>query len=198
MEIDSSNLLNYIKIYDNIMNKDTLDIFKKICDENPNFNDASVVGTQEVPNVVDKKIRDVQCWDLANLGEKSRTNIFWTNYLSYIFNEYIGIYAKDTEIQEQGKCSLLNMQVLKYKENGKYIFHVDHGYHCARTISCIFFLNDDYEGGELCFKFPGNIKEFSVEKKANRMIVWPSNFLYPHAVKPVTKGTRYSVVAWAL
>ena len=24
------------------------------------------------------------------------------------------------------------------------------------------------------------------------------NFLYPHTVKPVTKGIRYSVVAWAL
>ena len=32
----------------------------------------------------------------------------------------------------------------------------------------------------------------------NRMIIWPSTFLYPHTVKPVTKGTRYSVVAWAL
>ena len=38
----------------------------------------------------------------------------------------------------------------------------------------------------------------TVEKKANRMIIWPSNFLYPHSVKPVTEGIRYSVVSWAL
>ena len=46
--------------------------------------------------------------------------------------------------------------------------------------------------------YRGEFRELIIEKKSNRMIVWPSNFLYPHAVKPVTEGIRYSIVSWAL
>ena len=28
------------------------------------------------------------------------------------------------------------------------------------------------------------------------IIVFPSNFMYPHKVEPVTKGTRYSYISW--
>tara|TARA_R100000697_G_scaffold121409_1_gene148439 strand:- start:2922 stop:3107 length:186 start_codon:yes stop_codon:yes gene_type:complete len=59
-------------------------------------------------------------------------------------------------------------------------------------------LNNDYEGGEICFRYPDTTGEWLIDKKPGRIIVWPSNFLYPHRVKPVTKGTRYSVVSWAL
>ena len=38
------------------------------------------------------------------------------------------------------------------------------------------------------------------EKKPNHgsCVVFPSNFMYPHEVKEVTKGTRYSVMTWIL
>jgi len=51
-------------------------------------------------------------------------------------------------------------------------------------------LNEDYEGGEflLC-------KE-RIELKTGDVIVFPSNFLYPHEVKPVKSGVRYSFVSW--
>ena len=90
------------------------------------------------------------------------------------------------------------IDVLKYKEGGFYKYHVDHFDKEPRTFSCILLLNNDYEGGELCFRYPDTTREWTVEKKAGRIIVWPSNFLYPHSVKPVTKGTRYSVVSWAV
>ena len=197
MEIKSSTLQSYIKIYDEVMEKNVLNTFLKICKEHPNFTDASVVGSKEKPNVIDKKIRDVKKWDLHNINEKNITSVFWANYLCFKFNEALKKYSNNTADLFSG-WSILNIQVLKYEKNGMYNFHVDHGTTVPRTVSLIYFLNDDYEGGELCFKFPGNQQELIVEKKTNRMIVWPSNFLYPHAVKPVTKGTRYSVVSWAL
>ena len=51
-------------------------------------------------------------------------------------------------------------------------------------------LNNDYTGGEL------EIKE-SPDKIPNTMgtiIVFPSYFM--HRVKPIKRGTRYSLVAW--
>jgi predicted 2-oxoglutarate/Fe(II)-dependent dioxygenase YbiX len=55
-----------------------------------------------------------------------------------------------------------------------------------------FYLNEDYEGGEIEFgRF--NLK---IKPKANQMIMFPSNYIYNHTVHPVVSGTRYAVVAW--
>jgi PKHD-type hydroxylase len=53
-------------------------------------------------------------------------------------------------------------------------------------------LPEDYEGGELALQFD---KEADLmPKELGKMIVFPSYVL--HEVRPVTKGTRYSLVAW--
>ena len=52
-------------------------------------------------------------------------------------------------------------------------------------------LNDDYEGGN--FEFRGMGEEECLEGEGT-VIVFPS-FNW-HQVTPVTKGTRYSLVAW--
>lgn len=52
-------------------------------------------------------------------------------------------------------------------------------------------LNNDYEGGELVMW-----EQEVIELKAGDIMIFPSNFLYPHKITPVTKGTRYSYVSW--
>lgn len=59
------------------------------------------------------------------------------------------------------------------------------------TLTVLGGLNNDYEGGELVM-WENEI----IELKAGDVMVFPSNFLYPHKVLPVTKGTRYSYVSW--
>jgi predicted 2-oxoglutarate/Fe(II)-dependent dioxygenase YbiX len=58
-------------------------------------------------------------------------------------------------------------------------------------LSIVGLLNDDFEGGE--FVMFGHRK---VELKAGDVLIFPSNFAWPHEVKTVTKGTRYSFVSW--
>lgn len=58
-------------------------------------------------------------------------------------------------------------------------------------ITIVGLLNNDFEGGE--FLLFGNK---TVSLQAGDILVFPSNFLFPHAVSTVTKGTRYSFVAW--
>ena len=60
------------------------------------------------------------------------------------------------------------------------------------TLSILGSLNNDYKGGELVFW-----GDKVVELKAGEIMIFPSNFLYPHEVKLVTEGTRYSYVSWA-
>lgn len=60
------------------------------------------------------------------------------------------------------------------------------------VLSILGSLNDDYKGGDLIFWQNKKIK-----LKAGSIMIFPSNFMYPHKVVEVTKGTRYSYVSWA-
>ena len=58
-------------------------------------------------------------------------------------------------------------------------------------LSIVAVLNDDYEGGEFIM-----FDNYEIKFKAGDLIIFPSVFLYPHLVKPVKKGIRYSFVSW--
>ena len=87
----------------------------------------------------------------------------------------------------------------KYDESTQMKLHCDHihsmfdgnrkGIPALSLLGC---LNDDYEGGELIFW-----DDTEIELKGGSLLIFPSNFLYPHEVKPVKKGSRYSYVSWA-
>ena len=58
-------------------------------------------------------------------------------------------------------------------------------------LSIVGVLNDDYKGGEFIM-----FDDYEIKFKAGDLIIFPSVFLYPHLVKPVKQGTRYSFVSW--
>ena len=74
-----------------------------------------------------------------------------------------------------------------------------------RKLSVTLSLSDasEYEGGELEFSFPTNgphkkpnIVQCKEIRTKGSLVVFPSNVW--HRVKPVTKGTRYSLVIWSI
>jgi predicted 2-oxoglutarate/Fe(II)-dependent dioxygenase YbiX len=82
--------------------------------------------------------------------------------------------------------------LLKYEVGDFYITHTDSFKGQQRAVSCSFALNDGYEGGEFAF-FD---REVVHKLKKGSCIMFPSNFMYPHEIMPVTSGTRYSIVTW--
>jgi predicted 2-oxoglutarate/Fe(II)-dependent dioxygenase YbiX len=83
-------------------------------------------------------------------------------------------------------------ELLRYKENQFYTQHTDSFKAVPRAISCSFALNDNYEGGEFAFFN----RELVYKLKKGSCIMFPSNFMYPHEIMPVTSGTRYSIITW--
>jgi predicted 2-oxoglutarate/Fe(II)-dependent dioxygenase YbiX len=83
-------------------------------------------------------------------------------------------------------------ELLKYETGQFYTTHTDSFKDRPRAVSCSFMLNDDYEGGEFAF-FD---RELVYRLKKGACIMFPSNFMYPHEIMPVTSGTRYSIVTW--
>jgi|TARA_R100001086_G_scaffold249860_1_gene191368 predicted 2-oxoglutarate/Fe(II)-dependent dioxygenase YbiX len=192
MEI-KNGLHSYIKISDNFICEDQLKILTKVCKNHEKFKDGIIVNDKQLS--LDKDVRNVQIWEMENLKTKDYTQLYWTNFFACYFKKALKDYIEFLNLHIG--IELVDIQILKYTKGGHYKFHVDSATSIPRTISCIFFINDDYEGGDLLFRFPNEKQVLKVEKIKNRMIIWPSNFLYPHSVSPITKGERYSVVCWS-
>ena len=62
----------------------------------------------------------------------------------------------------------------------------------SRDVSFLFYLNDQYGGGELEFYDLG----LTIKPKKGMMIAFPSYHDFAHKVHPVTWGHRYSLVSW--
>ena len=189
MEIKS-----FVKIYDVTLPWNVLSNLIRFANVS-NFKEARIGGGDK--DKTDFNIRKAYTLPLSNLSD-SISNVHWCNLLHHYFNKNLRQYKFDANILDYDYRNIIDIEILKYEDTGFYTWHVDHFATIPRTMSCILLLNNDYEGGNLCFRNPDGSEEWEVEVKPNRMIISPSNFLYPHTVKPVTKGIRYSVVAWAL
>jgi hypothetical protein len=185
---------NFVKIYDKVLPWNVLSNLIRFANIS-NFIEARIGG--EKGNEKNFNIRRTYTLPLTNLSN-SMSQVHWFNLLHNYFNKNLKQYKFDNNIIDYGFDKIFDIEILKYENSGFYTWHVDHFADIPRTMSCILLLNNDYEGGNLCFRNPDGSGEWEVEVKPNRMIIWPSNFLYPHTVKPVTKGKRYSVVEWAL
>jgi Rps23 Pro-64 3,4-dihydroxylase Tpa1-like proline 4-hydroxylase len=82
--------------------------------------------------------------------------------------------------------------LLRYNEGQFYIQHTDSFKGQQRSVSCSFLLNDDYEGGEFAF-FD---REIMIRGGKGSIVMFPSNFMFPHEIMPVTSGIRYSIITW--
>jgi hypothetical protein len=188
------NLESYIRVYEDTIPPETISSLIKYSNKRE-YRDCGI-GTE---NIVDKNVRNVKAYSLTNWDCKSKSQIHWCNYLMNGFRKYFKEYNAEFA-NKFGTCveGISTLDVLKYEAGGFYTPHVDNFLKSPRILSGILLLNNDYEGGELEFFNPTTGKNtVRVEVAAGRLIVWPSCFLYPHGVKPVKKGTRYSVVAWA-
>lgn len=191
MEIN--NLHKYIYVLDDAIPLRVNETFLRFC-KDLNYEKAGIVKDKN-KNKVEEHIRKTLSYSLVP-HFKSMTITHWKNYLHHSFSKLVQMYRRQFNIDDNFEVN--DIQILKYVNEGHYNFHTDDSRFIHRRVSCIYLINDDYEGGNLVFRAPDSDKKTVVETKKNRMIIWPSNFLYPHSVETVTKGERYSVVAWAL
>jgi PKHD-type hydroxylase len=119
-------------------------------------------------------------------------------YTNWIFSKFAGVitsinqqfFGFDLNGMEQG------LQFTRYKAPGQhYDWHIDKGYNTpVRKLSVSLQLSDpaDYKGGELELMFGRKAEKLPRER--GLMVLFPSYVL--HRVRPVTQGTRYSLVCW--
>jgi predicted 2-oxoglutarate/Fe(II)-dependent dioxygenase YbiX len=93
--------------------------------------------------------------------------------------------------------------ILRYGAGGEYLPHAD-AYNWSpeekawrrvvdRDFSLLIYLNDDFDGGALEFKY----LDYTVKPRTGLLVAFPSDWRYAHAAHPVKKGRKLSVVSFA-
>ena len=121
---------------------------------------------------------------LQGAFSSSLSNLFLEN-LGPLEHDYKTHYGLSTTWHDQ-------YSILKYGVGQKFVNHIDDHKDYHRRMSTIYYINDNYEGGEIIFP------RFGVKYKpaANDFLVFPSTYVYNHSVLPVKSGERYAVVSW--
>jgi Rps23 Pro-64 3,4-dihydroxylase Tpa1-like proline 4-hydroxylase len=122
--------------------------------------------------------------DPQDAFNSSLSNIFLSEFRP-LEVDYKNNYQIDTSWHEQ-------YSILKYGKGQKFTNHIDDHKDHHRRVSWVYYINDDYTGGEIVFpRF-----DLTYKPAANELIIFPSNYVYNHSVLPVIEGTRYAVVSW--
>jgi predicted 2-oxoglutarate/Fe(II)-dependent dioxygenase YbiX len=183
-------LQRYVEFYPKVLPLRVVSTLIKYC-STLNFQQAEIDFGR-----VDESVRKVHNYRLDR-RDKSLTAVHWGNFLSQKIFHAMNLYIHKNNFSKYYRLSEINqVEILKYEKTYHYEYHVDAMKDAQRTLSAILFLNNDYEGGELCFKNTFDEQEINIKAEPGGLVVWPSNFLFPHTVKPIKKGIRYSVVAW--
>lgn len=185
------NLDAYIKVYDNWLDpkkcKQTVKELKSVKWQQHTFYDSAKKSaiTLSGENELDMS------WD-KNISTRDYVmKRIWDGYLQYINDLNFEWFTS-----WQG---FTGVRFNRYVKNRVMAMHCDH-IHTAfdgerkgiPTMSFVAVLNKNYEGGDLIM-----FDDKKIELTEGSAVVFPSCFLYPHRVTPVTKGVRYSCVSWA-
>jgi len=184
----SFNLKDYIVVFEDIVPNELCD---QIISEYKDSEDwlTARTGYEEI----DKDQRRCDNMNLSvdaliSKNRKVRQNIDdeLFNCASKAITKYVQKFPESQIEQDSGYT------LLRYQENEYYKRHTDSYKLFPRSVSCSFALNDDYEGGEFAF-FD---REVTYRLKKGSALLFPSNFMYPHEVLPVTRFVRYSIITW--
>ena len=142
------------------------------------------------PNSKNKVVMD-DCW----ITEKMK---YWIDLLDTT-KKVVKLYKeKHPYMKYYNPNRTTDFRLNKYGKGGFMAEHADNIHHSHNqqygypSTSLLYFLNDEYKGGEIV------IADTVYKTKRNSAIMFPSNFMFPHYVNKITKGTRYSIVTWIM
>lgn len=181
-------LQDFVKVYDGIFDENLCD---KILNEYEKCDhwQQTMVGE----GVVDTNSRNCSVVQLSSpeiIDENFEVRKFIDVEVHQQLLEVVKKYAE--EFPEFAPSIDTGYDLLRYETGQFYRQHTDSFLQQQRSISCSVCINDDYVGGEFAF-FD---REMMIRGGKGSVIVFPSNFMFPHEIMPVIEGTRYSIITW--
>lgn len=172
---------------------------------------AGMFSEEQLDNIIETCRKNITVEDAQVLGLNStqenndsirRSQIRWvpsTSEFSWIYNTLawnIQVVNKDSFNFDLTHIETLQFTEYNENQNGFYAPHLDNGETNAgyRKLSFVLQLTDpnNYQGGELVLH-TGPTPTI-MPKERGKLLFFPSYVL--HEVRPVTQGTRHSLVGW--
>lgn len=186
-----------LKLEDYVIKLDSF-VKKKLCEKlvdilkkEKNWKEHNFYNSRTKESFKKSKDQELEILYLKHELHDELMLIFWNAISEYVLKK-----LKFTWFN--GWAGYTSISYNKYSENKKMALHCDHIHSIfdgeikgIPIISVLAILNEDYKGGEFIM-----FKDKKIKTKVGDIIIFPSNFLYPHKVTPVLKGTRYSCISW--
>lgn len=189
---------SFIPIKENFLDKETHYKLLKWVKNDLLYKPAVIIGTQD-KQYVKEDLRKVKECFINNhpdfTSDKSLTSVFWYNYLTNRFLFFLKEFFDRNNMPVQQIDTNFDITILKYEETNHYVPHIDYHKTTPRHVSFSYILNEDFEGGDFEFHLARN-EVLKISAKENSCIMFPSNFMFPHKITEIKKGTRYVIVAW--
>jgi predicted 2-oxoglutarate/Fe(II)-dependent dioxygenase YbiX len=140
---------------------------------------------------VDKEVRSTRSFEVPHnlLKAQNQDLLEISNIITSSINEAEQDYFFDHFIEPR---SHQDFKILRYIEGDHFSSHSDDGGGTFRRVSTVYYINDDYQGGEIEFTRFGIL----YKPEAKDFIIFPSSYAYTHRVLPVTGGIRYAIASW--
>jgi len=186
----SKNIKDYVKVYDNFVDL-------ALCDQtvaslqNAEWQTHKFYDSFKSQYVTHEKELSVSFNDIPeSLAVKQR---LWFAIEQYIVKDFSSFKPWFS-----GWEGFTHLKFNKYDVDTQMSIHCDHiksAFDGQRRgipiLSVILSLNDNYKGGEFVMW-----QDEVIPINKGSVIIFPSNFMYPHNITAVTEGTRYSCVSW--
>lgn len=189
----SFSVQDYIVVVENVISDDLCDAIISEYKHAPEWRQSLALNAD---NNLDHSSKNRNCSEIdisnhlvieSNKYVRSRIDQDVFQCVSNATNKYIEKFNNLLITKDSG------YMLLKYSDGCFYKQHTDSGFDLShRQLSCSLALNDDFDGGEFAF-FDDKIRYRLAKGSA---IMFPSNFMYPHQITPVSNGERYSIVTW--
>ena len=194
-----TNIKDYIKVFNNkFFSKQQCQLIINSLDSSKNtthqFYNALINKSKETGN--DPQVSFLKAETIEPIGNLIKDQ--WFKIIKEYIVQWLNKKEKMTWYSNWNAHAF--PKFMKYNQGTSMKNHCDHIYTLFQedgqprgipVLSIITALNDNYSGGEIfmCGKYKYKLK-------TGETLIFPSNFLYPHEIKKITKGTRHSMVSW--
>ena len=185
------NPYDLIIIEENVIPQGSIDLLMPLTNNKKDISQATIINKDKSEGDTNTEIRNTLWYNITDEIHHHLEQAVSGVYQQYVVPKY--------------KCEFKSyeaVQFLGYPVGGHYKGHNDgeaFNYKTRqwekimpRDVSFLFYLNDQFGGGELEFYDLG----LTIKPKKGMMIAFPSYKEFAHKVHPVTWGHRYSLVSW--
>lgn len=183
----NKNLDRYILTFNNVISPELSEKCLKQFDEY-HFRENTFINPQ---TGIESSFSENEPWVIDDFDDKDLMNVIWQCLKYYVdnielpwFNSWAGFTPMRINKYE------LNQHMAPHCDRIKSIFNgIRKG---DPTLTVLGLFGTEFEGGDLVM-----FEDEKYEFNPLDIMIFPSNFLYPHHTTPVTSGKRISFVSWA-